>query len=152
MSWQGGLGALVDVDDVGDVDDVVDVADPSDDEAGLSSMVVLVTFDSETYCYHTRRLLMDYCPGTYHLSCWLAATMSPSSRPSLRFDHNTSQRSDLDLTTTPLKDLINVTNLINGIPTLSSKSNLLICLHMVWHVWVGLCFLTLWYTVVHYVT
>ena len=31
MSWQGGLGGLVDVDDVGDVD----VADPSDDEAGL---------------------------------------------------------------------------------------------------------------------
>ena len=23
---------------------------------------------------------------------------------------------------------------------------------IVWHVWVGLCFLTLWYTVVHYVT
>ena len=33
MSWQGGLGGLV------DVGDVVDVADPSDDETGLFKAV-----------------------------------------------------------------------------------------------------------------
>ena len=64
------------------------------DSSRRPTMVILVTFDNESYCYHLRRLLIHSCSGTYHLSCWLAATMSPSSRPSLRFDHNTSQRSD----------------------------------------------------------
>ena len=124
------------------------------DSSTRPTMVILVISDNESDCYHMRRLLIHFCSGTSPLSCWLAATMSPSSRLSLRLDHTTSQRSDLDLITTPLKDLINVINLINGILTLSSKSNLLIGMQrqIVWHVWVGLCFLTLWYTVVQCVT